>query len=972
MITNLLVGEFYMNRVFKRLTQGGIFNSPDTMIKFTFEGKTYTALEGDTIKMALLVNNITNHHRSVAGHFLSSSMGLSPVVTDITDNFLNHYRVATHDFKMTHGLKLSQTNKPNFASRLRSFVKFFKTSTGIHPAVIPITAKDITDSLINKDIVTSDVMKFTEKMDFDTEKSYIHTDIAVIGTNIFALQAALILADSGLRVTICHDYSDIAYCIFRDSDLRSLYNDLKNRTQNHPNITFFKEIKTLSVVCDNVGKPSQIMGIQHQYGFDISATHTKKQNNAVALSVINAKHIVYAPALKEMGFLFQGHHLPNIMGCREFMELHLKFGLVVHHNNIILYLANDMAYDILSTTGINPDTISAIIDIRPTMTQTMIDAEKRGFKIYAGYVVTHATGKDCVQSVTFKSLRGDKDAVTKTVSCSALICSAGYGLDISLLDNLPQAVDITVSDDYKIAVTPKQEFLSQHHISLCGYALYNTDMPLENKQSVVDCVKKIIENLGIKTEISENPQIAQMLEQLQWSYPEFYDAHDLCRKEAVLFPQDIHYNDFIQILYRYDNPLNAIEALGQSHNFYGNHRAICILMIQIQKIYNLSPTDIKQFYHDILTTLNKQICLISPRQILETLSTCGQPKPHILPTLDTQKLDLNNQIITPDCKMSASDIDKYFHIIKNHAGIRAFNNPDIVDISGTGAFDLIQKTLKAYNHTLDFPVLNVGEHFIVSEKQTQNPTLIFYYAPNRYCVIFPAVSECKKICTNLYENNTPPPNSVMNNVTQGWAYLQMIGNDARHIFEKITKQPTPQNSCELWIENIQLRFIIHNRFGVPHVDMLIVSDAAEAFYQKLTQQIAQLVPFGDNIYNMFALEAGAIFDMCSVHSTHSQTEEPQVNFKTPALAIPLVKLDKPLVGGDIFPDKNHLSEIPLGITFPMMIYSPFYNQYVFPTLLKGDLQEWENKIVSVMTKDGQETAQVKIISDKMSKIQEVA
>jgi hypothetical protein len=125
---------------------------------------------------------------------------------------------------------------------------------------------------------------------------------------------------------------------------------------------------------------------------------------------------------------------------------------------------------------------------------------------------------------------------------------------------------------------------------------------------------------------------------------------------------------------------------------------------------------------------------------------------------------------------------------------------------------------------------------------------------------------------------------------------------------------------------------------------------------------------------MFALEAGAIFDTTVISDIKQDTvaHTDTSFFTTQALAMPLVKLDNPLSGGSIYPDKHHTDEAPLGITLPTMIYSPFYNQYVFPTLLKGDFQQWENKIVSVISKDGQETTQVKIISDKMLKIQEVA
>jgi hypothetical protein len=188
--------------------------------------------------------------------------------------------------------------------------------------------------------------------------------------------------------------------------------------------------------------------------------------------------------------------------------------------------------------------------------------------------------------------------------------------------------------------------------------------------------------------------------------------------------------------------------------------------------------------------------------------------------------------------------------------------------------------------------------------------------------------------------------------------------------QKIVKQPLSSllnDTMDLWIENIQIRFVRYNRFDIPHIDMFVISDAACAFYQKLTDDIFQIAPFGQPIYDMFALEAGQIFDTPLVTQNKNGTL-----FTTQALAMPLVKLDNTLHGGDIYPDKYHLDEKPQGITVSNMIYSPYYNQYVFPTLLNGDFHQWENKIVSVISKDKQHATQVKIISDKMLRTQEVA
>jgi hypothetical protein len=224
---------------------------------------------------------------------------------------------------------------------------------------------------------------------------------------------------------------------------------------------------------------------------------------------------------------------------------------------------------------------------------------------------------------------------------------------------------------------------------------------------------------------------------------------------------------------------------------------------------------------------------------------------------------------------------------------------------------------------------------------------------------------------HLYETESHLKVAV-HTLNQSWAYLQIVGTEAEAVFKKIIKMPMadlPNNVVNLWIENIQLRFVKYDRYNIPHIDIMVASDAAVSFYQKLTDNVFGLLPFSQPIYDMIALEAGRIFDMPLIQK-HQQT--PEALFTTQALAMPLAKTHISLCGGDIYPETYQDHETPQGIMLSNMVFSPYYNQYLVPTLLKGDFHEWENKIVSVVNKDKQYAIQVKIISDKMLKIQEVA
>ena len=288
--------------------------------------------------------------------------------------------------------------------------------------------------------------------------------------------------------------------------------------------------------------------------------------------------------------------------------------------------------------------------------------------------------------------------------------------------------------------------------------------------------------------------------------------------------------DFIQILYQHDNPLMALDALKQNHNFYGNHHAIRILLAKMHQIYDFKPEQIVEFYHHILQKLS-HFGLPSGREITHKFSVCRNPKLHILPFNDNTIINQSHIMQTPDYDMSAPHIQEYYHSIKNNAGIRAFNDRDMLDISGSDAIDFLKQIAP------DFKNIAVGKHCFIHDKHCKTPILLFQYAPERFCAIMSDKAEFSKTAWQYYQENNHTK-IALHKVNQSWAYLQLVGDKAIEIFEKIVKMPVtaiPNNHVSIWIENIQLRFVMYQRYNIQHIDMMIASDAAMSFYQKLTE-----------------------------------------------------------------------------------------------------------------------------------------
>ncbi|MFT6212566.1 MAG: hypothetical protein ACJARD_000691 [Alphaproteobacteria bacterium] len=958
-----------MNRIFKRLSQGGSLNKPDTAIKFTFDGKTYSALAGDTLESAFLANNIFNHGRSKTGHILASASNLYHAITDIcTDN--GQYSVAMRDFSMVDGLKLTQTNKPRIQDKIRALSKILSPHIAIPEAIYPIHAHDITNTIINPNQTSEAVKKMTSNMIFNIEKSYFHTDVIFTSTNIFARQAALIYANMGLQVIMCHTQKDDAWHIFNQLELQILSQNLKNKIDSHPNIKILN-VNDLALHHDKKGEKGQIIALNRAYSYGDNMPNTHHNHQNLQLLVLNARKIVFSPNLQEMGFLFQGHQLSAIMGCREYINLYLKFGLIPN-KNMTLYVSNDMAYDVLSLGEITPSNVNAIIDIRPVKSPAMINAEKAGYKLYAGYVVTQASGKTSIESITFQSISGNKEGLVKSIECSLLLHSSGYDLDVSLLNSIPETIKTTVSSVEKIALKPDFKNIFSDQITMMGYDLCHNQGAKQDTISMSDLCHDFVKELNLqKNNEPDSACDTDISSKINWSCPEIYDVHRLCSKENIIFPQNIYYNDFIQLLYQHDTPEAILDTLKQDHNFCNNHWSIRVLLLQIQNIYNLKPQDIHNFYQKIILRLAK-ISFSDTDSIMNNISVASFPKPHIAPYYEIHQMDKFDNIITPDCAMQASQIHNYYNTIKSSAGIRSFNNYDIFDISGPDSLDFLEKFLDNIDESSTLKTVEVGKHYFINNERHKNPPLIIRCGTHKFCLITPKTAKTTQSIQSFYNTNRQL-RVILNAIHQSWSYIQLVGAQAQSVFETLIKMKLvsiPKNTPNLWIENIQLRFAHYERYDIPHIDLLISSDAAAAFYHKLTQEQFQLPPFSEPIYNMIALEAGAIFDKpfdCDIMKQHQEL------FTTQALAIALAVQETSLEGGTVHQDKiSHHNENPEGILLSTKIFSPYHDQYVVPTLLKGDFTQWENKIVSVLSKDKKRKMQVKIISDKMSKIQEVA
>lgn len=899
-----------MNRVFKRSSKG---DSSHKEIKFTFEGKLYPAYLGDTIEAALLANNILNAGRTKSGTYACSAANLYQGIVDIIGED-QRFTIVSRDFLVTDGLKLGQTNKRKLKDHITSTMRFLKSRKLIPEVLDAISAHDITRAVIRIDSVKDMAVQLLRNMALSVEKSFIHSDIVIIGMSNQALQTAYIMAEAGCYVILCDNGLEDAYQTSRNSELLSIVSSHK--------LIKIKKISDIRICQDT----NRVIATERAYMFS-----SQEQESILKLYVINARYILLFPNLQELGFLFAGHHLPAIMGIREYMGLHHNFGLTAE-KNIVLYVSNDQAYDILSLPHISSKSVEVIIDTRSQMTEAMMKAEKSGIKLYAGYVIAQAHGTHSVENITIQSVKNTQEDFVKSIKCDLLLHSLGYVTDL-----LPLGKHINIDD--KMSVLP--EIVSENIFVIDAQS---------NTQKICE---DILNTFGQEIKIPKDfwDQYASSSSSLQG----INDIDIPSPSNHTLFPQDMPFGDFIQVIHQYDNPLEVIDTIKQYSNFYNNHAAIHTLLKHMQEVYNYEAKKISEFYKKVLSITEEKSGLPATNLLLDNIPVCGYPKPHIL-----------TQIETEDYNSSDQSLKEYYDKIKHHAGIRLLDQRIIIDISGIEVCAFL-------NHILslkDFNNITIGQHIVLTESNCQNPTIIMCLQKNKFFLLADKGSDIVKAINEF--NNKNQFKVVVNSVHQNWALIQLVGQEATMIFENVTRSTSSAlvgKAGYLWLENIQLIFAHYEHYDITHIDILITSDAANYFYQSLINSDYNLYPFAAPIYDIIMLEAGHIFNVPQISQNRVKSYE---EFTTQALAVPLVKSDIPLCAGYIFSEKHHAGQDPQGVLLSKKIFSPYYGQYVLPVLLKGTFDKWNNKTVSVMSEDKVVSMQVKIISDKMLKIDEVA
>ena len=410
-------------------------------VSFSFDGKKYIGVKGDTLASALLANGVHFTARSYKYHrprgIMSAGSEEACALVGIDrgqGRYDTNTRATTQE--LFEGLRAeSQHCWPSLrwdigalnglAGPIMSAGFYYKTF--MWPKSFWVR---VYEPIIRK---AAGLGRAPNAVDPDTYASrYAHCDVLIVGAGPAGLSAALAASESGAKVILADEQSEIG---------GGLLTDPTSRIDGEESWTWLASAATALAERENVTilARTTVIGYYHQnflglverLSDHIQSPHPDSPRQR--LWRVRAKRVVLAAGAIERPLVFAGNDRPGIMlagAARTYLNRYgVKVGnrpaVVTSHDSA--YLA---AFDI-AAAGIG---VGAIIDVRKDVSRKLLDrADRLGIEVLPGHTVSQANGRLRVSSVFVAPIESSGSVGSaRRISCDALLMCGGWTPSVHL------------------------------------------------------------------------------------------------------------------------------------------------------------------------------------------------------------------------------------------------------------------------------------------------------------------------------------------------------------------------------------------------------------------------------------------------------------------------------------------------------------------------------------------------------------
>ncbi len=410
-------------------------------VSFSFNGKTYTGVRGDTLASALLANGVHFVGRSYKYHrprgIMSAGSEESNALVGIDrgqGRYDTNTRATTQELfeglcaESQHcwpSLRWDIGELNGLGGPIMSAGFYYKTF------MWPKSFWDrVYEPIIRK---SAGLGRAPKAFDPDIYASrYAHCDVLIVGAGPAGLAAALAASESGAKVIMADEQAEIGGRLLSDPNPRIDGEDswdwlaaTKAALAARENVTILNRTTAFGYYHQN------FLGLVERLHDHLASSQTDGPRER--LWRVRAKRVVLATGAIERPLVFAGNDRPGIMLAGAAGTYLNRYGVSIGHRPVVVtshdsaYLA---AFD-LAAAGIG---VGAIIDVRSDVPPALLDrADQLGVEVLAGHTVTQAQGRLRVSSVLVAGVQsGGSVGPVRRIDCDALLMCGGWTPSIHL------------------------------------------------------------------------------------------------------------------------------------------------------------------------------------------------------------------------------------------------------------------------------------------------------------------------------------------------------------------------------------------------------------------------------------------------------------------------------------------------------------------------------------------------------------
>jgi len=400
-------------------------------LNFTFDGKNYQGVQGDTLASALLANGVHLMGRSFKYHRPRGVVGAGSEEPNALVAFNRGEGRVTPNVRATalelfDGLQAdSQNRSPNLKFDIGAFNNVFSRffPAGFYNKTF-MWPKSFWDKVYEPFIRNmAGLGPAPTANDPDNYAStYGHCETLIIGVGPAGIAAALAASKKGERVILVDEQAELGGSLLStpnveiDGTPASDWVLLSLHTLRMTgNVTFMPRTTAIGYWHDNFVALSERL-TDHLPNVAIGPAREK-------LHRIRAGRVILAQGGIERPLVFNGNDRPGVMLASAAQTFLNKYGVAIG-NEVAVFTTHDEAYQAAFDLADANIRIPAIIDVRDTIRDDLImGCTQRGIELILGSSVSKTSGKLRIKSLEVYTPSSGKK---RTIKCDAIAMSGGW------------------------------------------------------------------------------------------------------------------------------------------------------------------------------------------------------------------------------------------------------------------------------------------------------------------------------------------------------------------------------------------------------------------------------------------------------------------------------------------------------------------------------------------------------------------